>query len=207
MAHVGDSRAVLCAKGGVTRRLCEDHLAGRPDELDRIEASGGLVVDVRGVCRVNGVLAVSRAIGDIGLKDLVIANPDVCRVPLTGGEEFLLIASDGVWDVLSDEESVHMVRHILFTHEKSQEGEEEEGMEEKAAKSIIACAWDRGSTDDMSVIVVNLIKYRNMCSKYDHQDVDEVVEQIELDSLRIGSSDDGTSGSDKADSVGLLINR
>lgn len=151
VAHVGDSRAVLCGANGSVTRLCEDHRPGRKDEMERIEAAGGLVVKARGTYRVNGVLAVSRALGDAELKELVIAMPEVRCVELRGEEEFVIIASDGLWDVVSDEECVAAARQHM-------QGVGTEG-EEEAARVLIETAWDRGSTDDVCVLVVNLRKH------------------------------------------------
>lgn len=51
-----------------------------------------------GIWRVQGSLAISRAIGDMHLKDWVISDPEIKRVPLTSDCEFLIMASDGLWD-------------------------------------------------------------------------------------------------------------
>lgn len=148
IANVGDSRAVLYSEHSGVTRLCKDHRPGDPDEQARIESRGGLVIKVSGTFRVNGVLAVSRAIGDMELKEFVIANPDVTSFPLKGGVGFVIIASDGIWDILSDEECVNVVKKRM-----------EKGDEDNAAKGLIEYAWDRGSSDDMCVVVVNVGKY------------------------------------------------
>lgn len=181
VAHVGDSRAVLSNQNGAITRLFEDHKPGRRDEMERIESAGGLVVKVSGTFRVNGVLAVSRAIGDAELKKYVISKPDVWSFSLSGEEEFLIMASDGLWDHVTDAESVQLVRDtILF-----ESGED--GLEEKAAKLLVQSAWDRGSNDDVSVIVVNLLKYARCKivkgSGDDGAILEEMVEEIDLEKL------------------------
>ena len=76
-----------------------DHKADNPDEVLRIKSGGGIVFD----SRVGGVLAVTRAFGDHGLKKSgVIAVPHVAKYTLKPFDKFLVIASDGVWDELSD---------------------------------------------------------------------------------------------------------
>lgn len=97
VAHVGDSRAILCRRDRVVR-LCEDHRLSRADELERIERCGGVILKVSGSLRVNGVLSVSRSIGDASLKQFVISEPDVRSFELTNEDYFIVIASDGVWD-------------------------------------------------------------------------------------------------------------
>ncbi|CAF4938600.1 unnamed protein product [Pieris macdunnoughi] len=73
------------------------------DERKRIEASGGTVM-YWGTWRVNGQLAVSRAIGDAQYKPYVIAHPEQAALDLDGDEDFLVIACDGLWDVVSEDE-------------------------------------------------------------------------------------------------------
>lgn len=91
MAHVGDSRAVLF-RNGACLQLSEDHKPNRPDERQRIERSGGVVIWA-GTWRVGGVLAVSRAFGDRMLKDYVVAEPDVCQEKLSSDDYALVLVS------------------------------------------------------------------------------------------------------------------
>ncbi|KAH0485440.1 MAG: hypothetical protein KVP17_001066 [Porospora cf. gigantea B] len=103
---LGDSEAWLF-RAGQSVRLMDPHKPLRPDELKRIESLGGTVsrqvighkiTDVIG--RVQGQLSVSRAIGDLHLKPYVSSVPETTKTKLTGAEEFLVMASDGLWDVL-----------------------------------------------------------------------------------------------------------
>ncbi|KAJ1297792.1 hypothetical protein BS78_01G404500 [Paspalum vaginatum] len=112
VANCGDSRAVLCS-GGAAIPLSADHKPDRPDELERIHAAGGRVIFWDGA-RVFGMLAMSRAIGDSYLKPFVIADPEVRVVERKDGEdEFLILASDGLWDVVSNEVACKVVRACL----------------------------------------------------------------------------------------------
>ena len=121
VANAGDSRAVLCGPTGVAVPLSSDHKPGEPGEAARIRAAGGFVAAVGGVARVNGSLALSRAIGDLAFKDparappdqVITAQPDVRHYSLTPGDAFLLLACDGVWDVLSSQGAVDVVRKAL----------------------------------------------------------------------------------------------
>ncbi len=79
-----------------------DHKPNNNDERERIENAGGVVVWA-GTWRVGGVLAVSRAFGDKPLKKYVISSPYVREEHLAHEDEFLILASDGVWDVLTNE--------------------------------------------------------------------------------------------------------
>lgn len=66
-----------------------------------------------GCVRVNGRLAVSRAIGDYGLKDVVIGDPDIVWIPLNGSEDFLVLACDGLWDFVDEDDLAVMVYEML----------------------------------------------------------------------------------------------
>jgi serine/threonine protein phosphatase PrpC len=99
---------VLC-HAGVAVRLSKDHKATDAQERARIEAAGGFVVRKR----VMGVLAVARAFGDFVLKKFVTAEPYTSTTKLDQMSQFVIIACDGVWDVLEDQEAVDLVlRHL-----------------------------------------------------------------------------------------------
>lgn len=82
--------------------LSVDHKPNAKEERARIEAVGGVVVWA-GTWRVGGVLAVSRAFGDRPLKRYVSATPDMADETLTAEDEFLILASDGLWDVMTNQ--------------------------------------------------------------------------------------------------------
>lgn len=117
--NVGDSRAVLC-RGGTAIPLSEDHKPTVPKETERILKAGCYVQNGR----VNGVLSLSRAFGDFVFKSdnlppeaqAVTAMPDVIHVELTPHDEFVIIACDGVWDILSNEKAVELVRNEVADH-------------------------------------------------------------------------------------------
>ncbi|KAJ4747161.1 hypothetical protein LUZ62_051851 [Rhynchospora pubera] len=111
IANCGDSRAVL-GRGGRAYAVSCDHKPDRPDELARIEAAGGRVIYNNGA-RVSGILAMSRALGDRFLKPEVISEPDIRTIRRTDQDEFLILASDGLWDVLSNEMACNVVRQSL----------------------------------------------------------------------------------------------
>lgn len=81
--------------------MSEDHKPNKDSERARIEKEGGVVIWA-GTWRVGGVLAVSRAFGDRPLKKFVIATPEVRQESVSSEDEFLILASDGVWDVVSN---------------------------------------------------------------------------------------------------------
>lgn len=111
VANCGDSRAVLC-RNGKSIPLSTDHKPDRPDELKRIQAAGGRVIYWDGP-RVLGVLAMSRAIGDNYLKPYVSCEPEVTITERTVEDDCLIIASDGLWDVVSNETACGVARMCL----------------------------------------------------------------------------------------------
>lgn len=118
-ANVGDSRAVLC-RGGKAVRLTIDHKASLPEEAKRITDAGGFIGRNK---RVNGVLAISRALGDHMLKenDVVSAEPFTTDTQLTDEDTHVLLACDGVWDVMTDQEAIDFIQTKITQY--SQEAE------------------------------------------------------------------------------------
>ncbi|KAK8358114.1 hypothetical protein V6Z12_A05G459100 [Gossypium hirsutum] len=135
VANCGDSRAVL-SRGGVAMPLSFDHKPDRPDELERVEAAG-----------------------DQYLKPFVICKPEVTVREVTNGDEFLILASDGLWDVVSNEVACRVVRRCLNGQIRSKTADalNQNGASEAAAV-LVELAMSRGSKDNISVIVVELGK-------------------------------------------------
>ncbi|KAK9365315.1 phosphatase 2C-like domain-containing protein [Lipomyces kononenkoae] len=113
-ANAGDARLVLCRKGKALR-LSYDHKGTDQMEAQRIKNSGGVVLNGR----VNGILAVTRALGDSYIKKLVISRPYTTETYLTPDDEFLILACDGLWDVCSDQEAVNIIRNVKDPQEAS----------------------------------------------------------------------------------------
>ncbi|KAG8383244.1 hypothetical protein BUALT_Bualt05G0164200 [Buddleja alternifolia] len=108
VSNLGDCRAVLC-RSGTAEALTTDHRPTRENERRRIEDKGGYVEIHRGTWRVHGTLAVSRSIGDAHLKDWVLAEPDTKVISLTPDMQYLVLASDGLWEEVSNQEAVDIV--------------------------------------------------------------------------------------------------
>lgn len=138
-SNVGDSRAVI-SHNGKAFRLSRDHKASDPEEARRIEAAGAFVLNKR----VNGVLAVSRALGHSAEKAFLIGTPFTSKTMLDKDDEFLILACDGVWDVMGDQDAVDFVRDKL-----------KEGMSaSEASSALVSQSKARCSRDNLSVIVV-----------------------------------------------------
>lgn len=156
VANCGDCRAVLGVSGGAALPLSRDHKPERPDEKERVEAAGGNVVNWD-CSRVLGVLATSRSIGDYYLKPYVIAEPEVIVHKRTVSDEFLILASDGLWDVVPNDLACELVSKCLRGQVRRNVYEEFSGNSATAAATVLAeLALARGSRDNISVIVVEL---------------------------------------------------
>ncbi|QCE16324.1 protein phosphatase [Vigna unguiculata] len=143
VANVGDSRAVIC-RGGNAIAVSRDHKPDQTDERQRIEEAGGFVMWA-GTWRVGGVLAVSRAFGDRLLKQYVVADPEIQEEKVDKSLEFLILASDGLWDVVSNEEAVTMIKPIEDA--------------EESAKRLMQEAYGRGSADNITCVVVRFLTH------------------------------------------------
>ncbi|KAK2076821.1 hypothetical protein QBZ16_005047 [Prototheca wickerhamii] len=152
VANAGDSRVVLC-RGGLALPLTDDHKAAREDETARVEAAGGQILFWNGV-RVMGLLAVSRAIGDHSLRPYVIAEPEVTIVARHAEDELLVMASDGLWDVMSNQEACTLAKKCL--QRARQRGSTRQSAARVAATVLTRAAVDRGSRDNVTVVVVDL---------------------------------------------------
>ncbi|KAE8667068.1 Protein phosphatase 2C 16 [Hibiscus syriacus] len=170
VANCGDSRAVLC-RGKEPMALSVDHKPNREDEYERIEEAGGKVIQWNGH-RVFGVLAMSRSIGDRYLKPWIIPDPEVMFIPRAKEDECLILASDGLWDVMSNEEACDLARRrILQWHKKngatlaSERGETIDPAAQSAAEYLSNRALQKGSKDNITVLVIDLKALRKFKSK------------------------------------------
>jgi serine/threonine protein phosphatase PrpC len=135
-ANVGDSRVIQVEKG-VTTRLTIDHKASDPDERRKVIERGGHIVNER----VNGVLMLARAVGDGNLGKAVSCEPTIRSFERKNGM-WLILACDGVWDVMKDQEAADLLMQIKKPIE--------------AAKAIRDESLRRGSTDNVSCMIVDL---------------------------------------------------
>lgn len=166
IANIGDSKALLCSgrnqthfhtgstlvKDLVVEELTEDHHPDREDEKARIIAAGG-IVSWWGVPRVNGILAISRAIGDVQFRRYgVIADPDVVGWRRFKPENrYLVLASDGIFEVFTPRNVCDLLHGKML--DSSSEGTSPSSLADK----IIRSAFKAGSTDNLSVIVIGIL--------------------------------------------------
>jgi len=159
IANLGDSRGILC-RAGQAVAVSEDHKPSRLDEKKRIERAGGLVLQVRGTWRVAAStnpnsntkasrreyqgLAMTRTFGDLHFKKpvmLSVAEPEIQIVPLTDKDLFLVLCTDGVLDVMSNQDIVD----LALKHWEDPD---------EAAKKIVRTAYNKGSEDNLTCLVI-----------------------------------------------------
>ncbi|KAJ7783183.1 phosphatase 2C-like domain-containing protein [Mycena metata] len=134
-ANAGDARGVLC-RAGKAVRLTYDHKGSDKQEAKRITDAGGFVMSGR----VNGVLAVTRSLGDSSMKEFVVGAPYTTETELCDEDEFLILACDGLWDVTSDQTAVDLIREV----EDAQ----------VASQMLLKDAMANHTSDNVTVLVV-----------------------------------------------------
>ncbi|XP_013107051.2 protein phosphatase 1F [Stomoxys calcitrans] len=157
VAWVGDSRCLLVSPS-VSLQLVKPHKPDSMDERKRIESAetGGAVVIVQGHWRVNGIINVSRSIGDHSVK-AVIAEPDFVDVPLQASHDFLILGSDGLWDHVSETEIVNCTYKALLDTEQNFED---------IPRHLIELAKQGDSQDNITAILVLLKDRSNIIANY-----------------------------------------
>ncbi|KAL4397929.1 hypothetical protein HN51_002499 [Arachis hypogaea] len=147
VANAGDCRAVLCRRGTAVE-MSQDHRPSYLPERRRVEELGAFIDDGY----LNGYLSVTRALGDwnfkfpLGIASPLIAEPDVQLVTLTEEDEFLIIGCDGIWDVMSSQVAVSLVRRGLRRHDDPQQ----------SARELAKEALRLNTSDNLTVIVICL---------------------------------------------------
>lgn len=136
-ANVGDTRLILC-RGGKALRLSYDHKGTDLHESKRVTNNGGMMISNR----VNGMLAVTRALGDTYMKQFIIGNPYTTETEIIPDDEFLIVACDGLWDVCDDQKACDLVRGL----EDPVEG----------SRVLVEFALENFSTDNLTVMMVRL---------------------------------------------------
>ncbi|XP_018620451.1 protein phosphatase 1A-like isoform X2 [Scleropages formosus] len=180
--NCGDSRGLL-SRGGKVHFFTQDHKPSNPLEKERIQNAGGSVM----IQRVNGSLAVSRALGDFDYKcvhgkgpteQLVSPEPEVYEIERSElDDEFIVLACDGIWDVMANEELCDFVRSRLEVTQDL----------EKVCNEIVDTCLYKGSRDNMSVVLIcfsgapkispEAVKKEAELDKYLESKVEEIIQK------------------------------
>ncbi|KAJ6613346.1 phosphatase 2C-like domain-containing protein, partial [Mycena sp. CBHHK59/15] len=161
VANAGDSRSVISVKGEV-KPLSFDHKPSNEVEKTRISGAGGYIE----YGRVNGNLALSRALGDFEFKknynmspekQIITADPDVTCHDITEEDEFLVLACDGIWDCLSSQQVVNFIRYQVS------DGKDLTEIGEMMCEHCLAPDTSSGAgigCDNMTILIVALLHGR-----------------------------------------------
>ena len=135
-ANVGDSKSYIITEDSI-KKISKDHNCNNKNEIERIKKKGGIIFNKR----VFGTLMLTRSIGDREMKDYgVCPTPSVNIIKILDNFKFCVIASDGVWDVISEEELFCIFKENLSCQELS--------------KKIIDISLEKNSMDNLSCIVI-----------------------------------------------------
>lgn len=141
-ANTGDVRILVV--GSDVQQLTIDHHPNVPEEKERIKQCGGIITKKR-IASVFGSLALSRAIGDINYQSSgVIATPHTGIHFLRSNDVSLVLASDGVFEQMTNEEVAKIARSNRDA--------------KSISKSIVKAALDSGSNDNLTALVIKIIK-------------------------------------------------
>ncbi|KAL1950327.1 hypothetical protein VTO73DRAFT_5451 [Trametes versicolor] len=161
VANAGDSRSVISVKGEA-EALSIDHKPQNEVEKNRIVAAGGYIE----YGRVNGNLALARALGDFDYKknaslrpeaQIITSDPEIMEHQITEEDEFIIIACDGIWDCLTSQQAVNVVRLLIAQGRKLPE------LCEMICELCLAPDTTTGAgigCDNMTIMVVALLHGR-----------------------------------------------
>ena len=167
--NIGDSRCILGkylekGKKWIPYNMSRDHKPSEPDEMLRIKNSGGIIESFRdnfgnfvGPERVWGPdlegpgLAMSRSFGDeIGHEIGIVADPEISEHFFEKEDKFIVLGSDGIWEFISNEEVVEIVKEYYF--DNNIEGAIEHLYNEASNRWIM----EEGIIDDITIIIIFL---------------------------------------------------
>lgn len=147
--NLGDCRCVIC-NNNIAIPLTKDHKPDKPEEECRIKQMGGEIVFDGYDWRI-GDLSVSRAFGDISNEPYVSCEPDLFEYMVTSKDKFMIMGCDGLWDVMENQEAVDFVLKSCYDIGS---GKRKENTNINMAKRLADKAIEKGSSDNVSVIVI-----------------------------------------------------
>lgn len=193
VANVGDCRALVISNRKAIQ-MSIDQKPTNPDEQKRIAALGGTVVYCMGVARVNRVLAVSRAFGNRTLRTVIRPDAEMMQRDLTKDDDYLVMASDGLWDVLKNKD----VTEICYLNSL-------QGNTQLIADELAHTALNRGSMDNVTCLVIRISEFLENEDNYN-----TINRRVDSPSMRgrknYASDTDGTYRSSDVSGIDSLSN-
>ena len=144
--NLGDCRLVIVYSNGTCKQVTTDHKPDDPKEKIRIEKIGGEVyADSEGTIRV-GDLSVSKAFGDGDNAPYISQKPDVFYKKITDQTEYIVMGCDGLWDVIENKDLFKLLNKFKAKNSKN------------LAIDLAQEALNRGTTDNVSAIIIEIVK-------------------------------------------------
>lgn len=161
-ANVGDAGILVCTRksiggdegeltandnnnvnnGIVIRRLHECHTTDSESECAEVEARGGVLMNGR----INGLINITRTLGDMNLKPFVSPVPHTSHMGIVAGKSYIVLGCDGIWDVLSDDDIVSIA-----------EANDDNSFDvNNACMRVVDAALTKGSTDNLSCVIATI---------------------------------------------------
>jgi len=147
IANIGDSRAIINDKN-MSKQITVDHKPNNSDEYLRITQLGGNVnKDHYGIWRINNRLSLSRAFGDFSSKPFITHIPDIFTIQVNENNNYLILASDGLWDVCENQEVVDIINKSYQKNDKQISS---------ICKNLLQISRSKGSTDNITILFIVL---------------------------------------------------
>lgn len=146
--NAGDSRCVLCRDNHAIS-ITKDHKPYWPEEKRRIEQLGGQIYSDGSDFRIKD-LSVSRAFGDIDATPFLTQVPDIFRFKIEKSDSFLILACDGIWDVLSNSDVINFILNECYDETLRNRINKDINISKKLAEY----ALQKGSGDNLTVIII-----------------------------------------------------
>ena len=158
--NLGDGRLVIVYKNGLFKQVTTDHKPDDPIEKERINKLGGEIYnDSENVVRI-GDLSLSRAFGDGDNAPYISHEPDIYYNTILPATKYIVMGCDGLWDVIPNEDLFKLLEEFSKKEKKN------------LAADLAKEALLRRTTDNVSIIVIEIDNYEKMC-EYIHSETSE----------------------------------
>lgn len=148
VVNLGDSRMTIIDTNGISEAVTKDHKPDDTIEEVRLTKMGGEIYkDSEGVVRI-GDLSLSRAFGDGDNAPYISQKPDIFIKKITQQTKYIVMACDGLWDIVESEDLGKVINKILKKNPKV----------DNIAVELAKYALDQGSGDNVSVIVIEVVR-------------------------------------------------
>jgi serine/threonine protein phosphatase PrpC len=148
LINLGDCRAIVCRKDKPVT-LTIDHRPMWPQEKKRIDTLGGKITMDQGDWRICGY-SLSRAFGDCGAKPFISHCPDMKSFKPHPNDKFMIVACDGVWDYVNEQDIVNFVLSVCY----DKNGKLNPTTVKTVARKLGNFCLKRGSQDNITIIII-----------------------------------------------------